>query len=90
MVALRARLDSETKPALPEPVQAQVRNLLDVRLPEMIDKSHNEVILGLGSKVLDTTNTEANFSDFREAMMNCVEAAVEGKTRSIRSTDSQL
>jgi hypothetical protein len=81
MAALRARLDSETKPALPEPVEARIRHLLDVRLTEMIDKSHNEVVLGLGSEVLDATNTEANFSEFREAMMNCVEAAVKGKTR---------
>jgi len=76
MVALRARLDAEAKPALPEPVQAQIRDLLDVRLPEMIDKSHNEVILGLGGNVLDTTNTEAGFNEFRDAMMDCVEAVV--------------
>jgi len=76
MAALRARLSSETKPVLPAPVQSQVRDLLDVRLPAMIDKSHDEVVLGLGGKVLDTTNTEADFIEFREAMIDCVEAAV--------------
>jgi hypothetical protein len=76
MAALRARLNAETKPALPEPVQARIRHLLEVRLPAMIDKSHDEVVLGLGSKVLDITNTEANFVEFREAMMDCVEATV--------------
>ncbi len=72
--ALRRRLEATDGARLADDVRARVKNLLETRLPEMIDKSFIEVSLGLGRSVLDASNNDGTIDAFRKEMMDCVQA----------------
>lgn len=51
----------------------QIRDLLEVRLPALIDEGFIAVKLGLARHVLDATNNDAIIAAFRAEIMACVE-----------------
>jgi len=72
--ALRKRLDATDGARLNDDVRARVKNLLETRLPEMIDRSFNEMRLGLGRTVLDVSNNDETIDAFRNELIDCAQA----------------
>ncbi len=51
-----------------------MKNLLETRLPEMVDRSFTEMRLGLGRTVLDVSNNDETIDAFRNELIDCVQA----------------
>jgi len=75
LAALRQRLAGDGGPTLPDTARVCIKHLLEVSLPEMLDKSYAEMTRGLGRSVIDASNNDATIGAFRRELMGCVEAA---------------
>jgi outer membrane protein assembly factor BamB len=74
LTALRQRLDEKDGGTLAEDVRVKINRLLDVSLPGWIDQSFKEMTVGCGRYVLDATNNDVVVNEFRNEMLDCVEA----------------
>jgi hypothetical protein len=78
VTALRERL--ENTESLPEETKQRIRSLIEARLPDLLDRSWEEMVLGLSQEVLDASMNEERFAAFHKEMMDCVAAVcAEGK-----------
>ena len=81
LAALRKRLDETGAEPLSDATRTRVEQLLDVRLPALLDQSFAEMKLGLGRNVIDATNSEAAFNTLHDEMLACVAAVVTDSAR---------
>jgi outer membrane protein assembly factor BamB len=71
LIALRERAASSGDAAL----KGRVGELFTVRLPQLLDRSHQELMVGLGRATLEQSMNEQLLNAFRNEMLDCVEAA---------------
>ena len=74
IAALRKRMNADGAEKLGDGPRAQIRHLLEVSLPGMIDTSLEEMARGAGRSVLDSSANDRTIAAFRAEMMRCVEA----------------
>jgi outer membrane protein assembly factor BamB len=70
LIALQESEAATTNPAL----RQRVRNLFSVALPALLDRSHQEVLVGLGRSALTLSQNDATLAAFRREMLDCIEA----------------
>jgi hypothetical protein len=73
LAALRKTLPPDSGAKLSEAIRNQIKHLLEVSLPGMIDQSLEEMTRGLGRNVIDASNNDATIGAFRREMIECVE-----------------
>ena len=74
LAALRKLLAPEGGAKLSDSTGDQIKHLLEVSLPGMIDQSLEEMTRGLGRSVIDASNNDATIGAFRRELIECVEA----------------
>lgn len=72
LAALRDRLKTDT--TLDDAARNRIQHILNVRLPDLIDRGFQEMKLGLARYVLDLTHNDDRMRAFREALMDAVAA----------------
>jgi len=70
LMALRSHLADVQDAAVRECIQ----HLLRVSLPALVDRSHREVLVGLGRSAFAASINERTLREFREEMLDCVAA----------------
>ena len=73
VLALKSLATSTDNDAL----RRQIRDLIDVALPKLVDRSHQEVVAGLGRTAFTYSQNDATLAAFRKQLYDCVEAASE-------------
>jgi len=73
LMALKQRLADKDTP-LPEDLQARIRRAADVTLAQWMDKSYEEMRLGLGRAAIDATNNDDAVNALRGELLDCAAA----------------
>lgn len=72
LMALQSRLSAGEGPPLTEDARRQIKRLIEVSLPGIIDQGYAEMKLGLARNIIDASNNDHTIGAFREEMMDCV------------------
>src|SRR2546430_13504653 len=74
LAALKKSLSADNGPKLTAATRDQIKQLIEITLPGMVDQSLEEMTLGLGRAVIDASNNDATIGAFRREMIACVES----------------
>ena len=72
VTALREKMKQDE--SLSEGTKERIQRLIEDHLPDLLDRSWEEMTLGLSREVLDASMNEERFAAFHKEMMDCVAA----------------
>jgi hypothetical protein len=65
-------------------LKQRLRHLFEVSLPAFTDRSHQEVLVGLGRAAFSRSKDDAMLAAFRSEMLDCIEAVCQEQVKTSR------
>ncbi|HZP81365.1 MAG TPA: hypothetical protein VFB21_06990 [Chthonomonadaceae bacterium] len=65
-------------------LKRRIRRLSEVTLPAFTDRSHQEVLVGLGRAAFSESKNDATLAAFRSEMLDCIEAVCREQVKTSR------